>query len=93
MLVCFSIYTTITRETTNEWLFSPLSVLCNVLKDNGNEQIHIKTYFGSVSILFPFFLYSWFFTTTHIGSYVIRILPAIQWKYVRLHFIQPGLRV
>jgi len=56
-----------------------LLFLCyNLLKDNGNEQLYIKTYFDSVSILFPFFLYSWFFTTIYIGSYLIKILLYIQ---------------
>jgi len=57
--------------------FFPLSALYNTLKDNGNEHLYIETYFDSVSILFPFSLYSWFFTTTYIGSYLITILLAI----------------
>jgi len=49
-----------------------------MLKDNGNEQLYIKTYFDAVSILFPFSLYSWFFTTIYIDTHLIKILLAIQ---------------
>jgi len=52
--------------------FFPLSMLYTILKDNGNEQLYIKTYFDSVSTLFPFSLYSWFFTTIYIGSYLMK---------------------
>ena len=65
--------------------FFPISVLYNMLKDNGNEQLYIKTYFDSVSKLFPFSLYSWFFTTIYIRSYLIKILLAIQWQYCILY--------